>query len=133
MTDLLQTTTDALSLSLGLLAQVATAAPAAPGQGQELPTWLAQLLSFAPFILIIVIFYVFVFGARRKEQKQKQQMLSGMKKNDRIQTIGGLFGTVFEVRDDRVQIKVDESTNTKVWVARSAVHQVLDAEKAEKK
>jgi len=47
-----------------------------------------------------------------------------------VQTIGGILAGVVEVREDRVLLKVDETSNTKIWFARSAVHKVLGEEKS---
>jgi preprotein translocase subunit YajC len=60
-------------------------------------------------------------------------MLGQLKKGDRIQTIGGVLGTVVEARDTEVLVKVDESSNTKIRFARSAIHRVLEDDKAEVK
>jgi preprotein translocase subunit YajC len=57
-------------------------------------------------------------------------MLSGVKKNDRVVTIGGVYGVVTNVnRDaDEVTIRVDESTNTKLRVTLSSVARILGDE-----
>ena len=56
--------------------------------------------------------------------------INQLKRGDRIQTIGGILGTVVESREDEVIVKVDESSNTKIHFTRSAIHRVLDGEKA---
>ena len=48
-------------------------------------------------------------------------MVQTLKKNDKIRTIGGLLGTVVDIKDDEITLKVDESNNTKVKVASSAI------------
>jgi preprotein translocase subunit YajC len=52
-------------------------------------------------------------------------MLKGLKRNDRVQTIGGILGTVVETRDDVVVLKVDEANNVKMHFNRSAIKEVL--------
>ncbi len=74
------------------------------------------------FFLAMMLMSVF---SGRKEKKRRAEMLGSLKRHDRVQTIGGLIGSVAEVRDDEVVLKVDESTNTKVRVVRSAVQSVL--------
>jgi preprotein translocase subunit YajC len=86
------------------------------------------LLSFLPFILIIVVFWFILFGSQRKEKKKRQQMLAELSKNDRVVTIGGVIGTVVEVRENEVVLKVDESSNTRMRFSRNAI-QSLVAEK----
>ena len=91
------------------------------------------LQSFGPILIIIAVFYFLVFGSKRKQEKQKKDMLDQLKKGDRIQTIGGILGTVVEAREADVLVKVDESSNTKIRFSRSAIHRVVDEEKAENK
>ena len=54
-----------------------------------------------------------------------QQLLSSLKKQDRVLTIGGLIGTVVEVRDDEVVLKIDENANTRARFTKNAIQQVL--------
>jgi preprotein translocase subunit YajC len=56
-------------------------------------------------------------------------MVQSLKKNDRVQTIGGMLGTIIDVKDDEVLVKVDESNNTKIWFIASAISRVLSEEK----
>jgi preprotein translocase YajC subunit len=49
-----------------------------------------------------------------------------LKKNDRVQTIGGILGTVLEVSDTEVVLKIDEANNTKIRVLPSAVSKVIE-------
>ena len=91
----------------------------------------------SPIILIIimmVVMYFMLFRGPQKKQKQHRQMLDNLKKNDRIRTIGGIIGTVVDVRDDEVLVKIDESNNTKMKFVRQAINTVItDEEKGEKK
>jgi len=88
-----------------------------------------QLMKYAPFIVIMIIMYMFIFRGPKKKQQQHAQMVKTLKKNDRIRTIGGILGTVIEVRDKEVVIKIDESNNTKMRVSPSAISTVVTDEK----
>jgi preprotein translocase subunit YajC len=81
-----------------------------------------------PLFLVLILFIWMSSRSRRRTEKKKQEMLSAMKRGDRVQTIGGILANVVEVRDDRILLKVDEGNNTKVWFARSAIHRVLGEE-----
>jgi preprotein translocase subunit YajC len=70
-----------------------------------------------------------MFREPRKKQKQQQQMVSTLKKNDKVRTIGGIIGTVVDVKDDEVVLKVDESNNTKIRIIPSAIGKNLTTEK----
>jgi preprotein translocase subunit YajC len=106
-------------------ATTATSQPA-----QDPPFWAGPMM---PFILLIILMYVFMFRSKKGQENKRQQMIDQVKKGDEVQTIGGEFGRVMETRDDRILVKVDESSNTKIWYARSAILKVVGAEKAEAK
>lgn len=75
------------------------------------------------WIFILVIFAVMFLMLRepRRKQKQHDKMVQALKKNDKVRTIGGIIGTVVDVKDDEVVLKVDESNNTKIRVVPSAI------------
>jgi preprotein translocase subunit YajC len=87
------------------------------------------LLQFAPLVLVVVLMYFMLFRAPKKRQQEHSKMVAGLKKNDRIRTIGGILGTVLDVRDDEIVIKIDESNNTKMRVIPSAIASVLSDDK----
>ena len=98
------------------------------------PGWTALFDQPMMIILIAFVFlYFFLFRSKRRQEKQKQDLLSQIKRGDRVQTIGGILGKVVDVEERKVLLKVDESSNTKIWFSRNAVHRVLatDDEKAE--
>ena len=76
-------------------------------------------------ILLLLVLYVFMFRSKKNQERQKQSMLEGMKRGDRVQTIGGILGKVVEAEPDKILLKVDENSNTKIWFSRSAIHRVL--------
>jgi preprotein translocase subunit YajC len=88
------------------------------------PPW--WLNNFMPLLLIIAIFYIFLFRSKKNTEKKRTDMLNQLKRGDRVQTIGGIIGNVVEAREHEVVLKVDESSNTKIRFARSAIHRVLD-------
>jgi preprotein translocase YajC subunit len=51
--------------------------------------------------------------------------MSGLKKNDQVRTVGGIIGSVVEVKPDVVVLKVDENSNTKITVARGKIEAVM--------
>jgi preprotein translocase subunit YajC len=109
-----------------LLSLLAAAAPASGGQK---PGWTAIFDGpMFPMIAILAIFYIIMIKSKRKQDRARQDLLSQLKRGDRIRTIGGILGTVVEAREDEVVVKVDESSNTKIRFARSAIASV-DADK----
>jgi preprotein translocase subunit YajC len=76
--------------------------------------------------LLFVLMYFMMFRGPKKRQQQQQQMVRSLKKNDRVQTIGGILGTVLDVNDNEITIKIDESNNTKIKVLPSAINKVIE-------
>ena len=108
---------------LPLLAEAA-AAPEGGGGGGALPF---DLPFFVPLILIGVLFYFMLIRPERKMSAQMADMLKTLMKNDHVVTIGGIYGTVVNVNEgsDVVTIRVDENTNAKLRVRRSAISAIV--------
>ena len=83
-----------------------------------------------PLALMAALFYFMVIRPERKRRSAMEKMLGDLKKNDRIVTIGGIYGTIINAQKDAedVTIKVDENSNTKLRVLRSSVSRVLTAD-----
>lgn len=67
-----------------------------------------EILQWAPFVIMIVIFYFLFYRPQKKEQQKRADMLGSLKKGDRIVTIGGIHGTITGFSDETVTIKVAE-------------------------
>lgn len=76
-------------------------------------------------ILMVVVFWGFTMWGQHKDKQKHKAMLAAVKKNDRVMTIGGIIATVVNVTDAEVVLKIDESANVKMTVARSAIQRVL--------
>ena len=79
----------------------------------------ATIANFFPIIAIGLVFYFLVIAPANKQRKKTAEMLSTLKKGDRVVTTGGIYGTVQGVEPDAVYLKIAE--NVKVKVARSAI------------
>jgi preprotein translocase subunit YajC len=91
-----------------------------------------NIMSFLPFILIIGIFYFLIIRPQSKKRKDTERMISALKKGDKIVTIGGLYGTIQNLKESTVILKIDD--NVKVEFLRSAISSVItpSREKEEK-
>lgn len=85
--------------------------------------FLAQLLLF---ILVLVIFWFLLIRPQQKRQKERNAMLQSLKKGDKVITIGGLHGTITDLTEERVTLKV--SDNTRLVFERTAVNAVINQE-----
>ncbi|MCL2557943.1 MAG: preprotein translocase subunit YajC [Treponema sp.] len=102
---------------------------APPAGGEAAPG--AGLMTFLPFIAIIAIFYFLIIRPQRKKQKETQNMLSALKKGDKVVTVGGVHGTIQNVREHSVVLKVD--ANTKIEFSRSAISSITSQAREKEK
>jgi preprotein translocase subunit YajC len=80
-------------------------------------------------LAVAMIFVVTSSGrANRRQEKRQKEMLNNLKRGDRVQTIGGILGSIVEARETEVVLKVDESTNTKIRIVREAIKKVTSEE-----
>ena len=87
------------------------AAPAAQG-GSQWSMWIM-------LALIFVVMWFFMIRPQRKQQKELQNFRDSLKKGDKVVTIGGIYGTVCEIKDASVLIEVDN--NVKIRVSKQAL------------
>jgi preprotein translocase subunit YajC len=112
-----------LSALVNLLAEAGDAA-----KGEAEGSGAAGALSMLPaLMMIMVLFYFLMIRPERRKQASHKALLEGLKKNDRVVTIGGIYGVVMNVqRDaDEVTLKIDEANNTKIRVQFSAIARVV--------
>ena len=86
------------------------AAEAPKGGGMQM--WIMLALIFG-------VMWFFMIRPQRKQQKELQNFRDSLKKGDKVVTIGGIFGTVCEVKEDSVLIEVDN--NVKIRVSKQAI------------
>lgn len=96
------------------------------------------LIVAIPWILIAFAAYFMLIRPQQRKDQQHRALLEALKKDDRVVTIGGIYGVVTNVRReaDRITLKVDEANNTKIDVTFGSVARVVtdepNAEKASK-
>lgn len=86
-------------------------------------TIVSLLGSPLPMILIFVVFYFFLIRPQRKKDKQVKDMLANLKNGDRVCTIGGIYGTIINIKDDTITLSVGND-NVKLVFARWAIRNV---------
>ena len=87
-------------------------AAGAPAQGGGWSMWIM-------LILIFVVMWFFMIRPQRKQQKELQAFRDSLKKGDKVVTIGGIDGTVCEIKEESVLIEVDN--NVKIRVSKQAL------------
>ena len=87
-------------------------AAGAPAQGGGWSMWIM-------LILIFVVMLFFMIRPQRKQQKELQAFRDSLKKGDKVVTIGGIYGTVCDIKEESVLIEVDN--NVKIRVSKQAL------------
>lgn len=88
----------------------------------------SQWTTIAMLVAIFAVMWFFMIRPQRKQQKELAAFRDGLKKGDKIVTIGGIYGTVVEVKENNLLIEVDK--DVKIRVAKSSV--VKDFEETQK-
>lgn len=83
-----------------------------------------DLLTFMILGVLLALIVSTLLGGRR-EKKKFDQMMASIKKNDQVRTVGGIIGSVVEVKPDVIVLKIDENSNTKITVVRTKIEAVM--------
>ncbi|NLN56322.1 MAG: preprotein translocase subunit YajC [Clostridiales bacterium] len=81
------------------------------------------LLTFAPFVVLIGVFYFLVLRPQKKQQRETESMRSSIERGDVITTVGGIVGVVITVKDDDILIETS-GDKTRVQVKKWAVRSI---------
>lgn len=114
---------------LVLLAEAAgQAAPEKAPEGGLAPL----LITVGPVVLVfLVINHFFVTRPQQREQTRHQDMIGGLKKNDRVLTNGGIIGTVVSLSEDKKEITLRVDDNVRLKFRTEYIRGTLDGAPAE--
>ncbi|HJB44117.1 MAG TPA: preprotein translocase subunit YajC [Candidatus Coprenecus merdipullorum] len=88
-------------------------------QPQGEPTFFQQYSFLILMILIFVVMYFFMIRPQQKKQKEVVKWRESLKRGDKIVTVGGIYGTVAEVKDTFLIVEID--ANVRIRVDKSSV------------
>ncbi|MCX5693656.1 MAG: preprotein translocase subunit YajC [Candidatus Omnitrophica bacterium] len=77
------------------------------------------LVQLFPLALIFIIFYFLLIRPQKLKDKEHQKMLTGIDKNDEVVTLGGIHGTVVNVKEKTLSLRIDD--NVKMEIEKSSV------------
>ena len=87
--------------------------------------FIATLLQMSPILIMVLVMYFLMIRPERKRRKKEKAMLDALKRGDRICTIGGIYGTIVDIKDDTITLSVGRD-NLSMVIARWAVRSVED-------
>jgi len=65
-------------------------------------------------VLIFAVIYFLMIRPQRKRQKERQELMQGLQKGDKVITIGGIYGQIESLSEDSVVLKVESGTTIRV-------------------
>ncbi|MEM7022482.1 MAG: preprotein translocase subunit YajC [Pseudomonadota bacterium] len=77
-----------------------------------------------PLVLIFVVFYFLLIRPQQKKMKAHRELISALKRGDKVLTSGGIIGTVVKVEDDNILL-VEIAKDIRVRVARGTISELL--------
>jgi len=80
-------------------------------------------------VVIFGIFYFMLIRPQQKQQKKHKEMLNNLNKNDEVVTLGGVHGTIINVKEKTFVLRVDD--NVKIEIDKSAISYVVKARQKE--
>lgn len=92
---------------------------------QEMTTF-GSLVNMLPLILIFGVMFWLMTSSQRKEKKKKEELLNSLKKGQKVQTIGGIIGTIEEIRDTEVSVMVDVRNKINLTFNKESISTTVD-------
>ena len=100
----------------------AAPAPAAAGDQGGMSS-LATTLLFP--IAMIAVFYFLLIRPQQKKMKDHREMLTQLKRNDRVVTAGGIVATITKVKEGSDEIEAEIAPNVRVMLVRGTITSVV--------
>ncbi len=82
-------------------------------------------MTFAPLVLVFIIFYLFLVRPQQKGMMEFQKLVAGLRRGDRVVTTGGIIGTITKVETNAPEVMVEIAEGVRVRVQRGAIAEVL--------
>ena len=82
------------------------------------------LVTFLPLIAIFAIFYFLMIRPQQRKMKLHREMVSNLRRGDKVVTAGGFIGTVAKVHDDELEVEI--AKDVKVRVVRGTISEVVN-------
>src|SRR5215472_1290105 len=92
------------------------------------------LFTLFPFLIIGLLGWFLMIRPMKRQEQERQALLTALKKNDKVVTSGGIIGIVASIKEkeDEVTLKVDESSNVRLRVTKGSIVRILGGDEANK-
>ena len=83
------------------------------------------MMQFLPLMIIMfAVMYFLIIRPQKQKEKKRQEMITNVRKQDRIVTAGGVHGVVVSVKENEVIVRIDDTKDVKIKVDKSALTSV---------
>ena len=89
--------------------------------------------SLLPFLPVILLFYFMIIRPQQRQEQTRKQMLTALKRNDRVLTSAGFYGTIVQIdpESDKVVLRVDDDKGLKLTFSKGSIVRRVDAQGTE--
>jgi len=88
----------------------------------------SPIINLVPLILIFAVFYFLLIRPQKKQEKEHKNMLSALKKNDEVVTSSGIHGTIVNIKDKTLILRIDD--NVKVEMEKNCIAYIKNTQNA---
>ncbi len=83
------------------------------------------MMQFLPLMIIMFgVMYFLIIRPQKQKEKKRQEMISNVRKQDKVITAGGVHGVVVSVKENEVIVRIDDTKDVKIKVDKSALTSV---------
>jgi preprotein translocase subunit YajC len=80
------------------------------------------MMQFLPLMIIMfAVMYFLIIRPQKQKEKKRQQMITNVRKQDRVVTAGGVHGVVVSVKENEVIVRIDDAKDVKIKIDKSAI------------
>ncbi len=102
--------------------EVAAAASADAAAGSPL---MQSVVTFAPLVLVLMIFYFFLVRPQQRRLSEFQKLVGGLRRGDKIATTGGIIGTIHRIEPNQPDLTLEIADGVRIRLQRTAIAEIL--------
>ncbi|MDI9448270.1 MAG: preprotein translocase subunit YajC [Bacillota bacterium] len=91
----------------------------------------SQTVSILYIVALFAILYFLMIRPQQQRQKRHQEMIKSLRPDDRVTTVGGIFGTIVKLKEDSIILRIAD--NVRIEVLKNSISQVISKEEEEGK
>ena len=90
-----------------------------------------QTISILYIVALCAILYFLMIRPQQQRQKKHQEMIKSLRPDDRVTTVGGIFGTIIKLKEDSIILRIAD--NVRIEILKTAISQIVSKDEGESK